>query len=242
MINKYRNISHIIKRLFLLIVLASISTLVTSASLSSFKPSFNSIENTDVRKEVFFNYLLPSIYQKNSEIIALRKSIINDELSSSEIDKLTTKYRLNKPATKDELLTVIDILPPSLVLAQAANESNWGRSRFAEDFNNYFGIWCFTKGCGTVPKQRDADANHEVANFNSLKACIDYYVLTINRNYAYQNLRLIRKAHRDALKPISGIALAEGLSNYAHPGDEYISSIQSVIRYNQLEKYDLLMN
>ena len=240
MVNKYRNISQKLKKLFLLIVLASLSTLVSSASLSSFKPSFNSIEDTSVRKEVFFNYLLPAIYEKNAEIIALRESILNNELSISELDELATKYRLKKPAKIEDLLTVIDILPPSLVLAQAANESNWGRSRFAEDFNNYFGIWCFAKGCGTVPKKRDANANHEVANFNSLKACIDYYVLTINRNYAYESLRLIRKAHRDELKPLTGIALAEGLSNYAYPGDEYISSIQSVIRYNQLERYDLL--
>ena len=229
-----------LKKLFLLIFLASLSTLVSSASLSSFKPSFSSIEDTSVRKEVFFNYLLPAIYEKNAEIIALRESILNNELSSSKLDKLATKYRLKKPATIEDLLTVIDILPPSLVLAQAANESNWGRSRFAEDFNNYFGIWCFVKGCGTVPKRRNANANHEVANFNSLKDCIDYYVLTINRNYAYQDLRLIRKTYRDELKPLSGIALAEGLSNYAFPGDEYISSIQSVIRYNQLERYDLL--
>ena len=229
-----------LKKLFLLIFLASLSTLVSSASLSSFKPSFNSIEDTSVRKEVFFNYLLPAIYEKNAEIIALRESILNYELTSSELDELANKYRLKKPTTIEDLLTAIDILPPSLVLAQAANESNWGRSRFAEDFNNYFGIWCFVKGCGTVPKQRNANAKHEVANFNSLKDCIDYYVLTINRNYAYQNLRLIRKAHRDALKPLTGIALAEGLSNYAYPGDEYINSIQSVIRYNQLEQYDLL--
>ena len=240
MVNKYRNISQKLKKVFLLIVLASLSTLVSSASLSSFKPSFNSIEDTSVRKEVFFNYLLPAIYEKNAEIIALRESILNNELSSPQLDELATKYRLKKPATIEDILTVIDILPPSLVLAQAANESNWGRSRFAEDFNNYFGIWCFVKGCGTVPKQRNENANHEVANFNSLKDCIDYYVLTINRNYAYQNLRLIRKAYRDELKPLSGIALAEGLSNYAFPGDEYISSIQSVIRYNQLERYDLL--
>jgi len=240
MINKYGNISQKLKKLFLLVVLASLSTLVSSASLSSFKPSFSSIEDTNVRKEVFFNYLLPAIYEKNAEILALRESILNNELSSSQLDELATKYRLQKPSTIEDLLTVIDILPPSLVLAQAANESNWGRSRFAEDFNNYFGIWCFVQGCGTVPKHRDANAKHEVANFHSLKACIDYYVLTINRNYAYQDLRLIRKAYRDELKPLTGIALAEGLSNYAYPGDEYISSIQSVIRYNQLERYDLL--
>jgi len=144
MINNYRNISDYLKKLLLLIVLASVSTLVSSASLSSFKPSFNSIDNTVVRKEVFFNYLLPAIYEKNSEIIALRKSILNNELNAFELEELAAKYRLQNPATKEDLLTVIDILPPSLVLAQAANESDWGRSRFAEDFNNYFGIWCFS--------------------------------------------------------------------------------------------------
>ena len=101
-----------LKKLFLLIFLASLSTLVSSASLSSFKPSFNSIEDTSVRKEVFFNYLLPAIYEKNAEIIALRESILNNELSSLQLDELATKYRLKKPAKIEDLLTVIDILPP----------------------------------------------------------------------------------------------------------------------------------
>ena len=107
MINKYRNLSHNLQKLFLLIVLASVSTLVSSASISSFKPSFSSIENTDIRKEVFFNYLLPTIYQKNAEIIALRKSILNNELNAFELDELATKYRLKKPATIEDLLTVL---------------------------------------------------------------------------------------------------------------------------------------
>jgi Bax protein len=124
------------------------------------------------------------------------------------------------------------------VLAQAANESNWGRSRFAEDFNNYFGIWCFKKGCGVVPNKRDDNASHEVASFKSLEECIDYYVLNINRSYAYEDLRLLRKEQRDNSKAITGILLADGLANYAYPGNEYIDSIKSVIQYNQLERYD----
>ena len=240
MVNQYRNILKILKCLCLLVTLFSVSTLVSSASLSTFKPSFNSIENTIVRKEVFFNYLLPAIDQKNAEIIELRESISNNKLSISELNKLALKYRIDIPASKEDLLTVIDILPASLVLAQAANESNWGRSRFAEDFNNYFGIWCFSKGCGVIPKNRDVNANHEVAKFISLADCIDYYVLNINRSYAYEELRLIRKNQRDGLKPLSGILLAEGLGNYANPGNEYIDSIKSVIKYNQLERFDIV--
>ena len=192
MVNNYRNTLKNLKTLFLLFALFTISSLVSSASLSSFKPSFDSIESTVVRKEVFFNYLLPVIHKKNAEIVALRNAISNNELNDNQLNDLAKKYRVETPS-KEELLKVIDILPPSLVLAQAANESDWGRSRFAKDFNNYFGIWCFTKGCGVIPKDRDEDATHEVASFNSLEDCIDYYVLNINRSYAYEDLRLMRK-------------------------------------------------
>jgi len=239
MVNNYRNTLKNLKTLFLLFALFTISSLVSSASLSSFKPSFDSIESTVVRKEVFFNYLLPVIHKKNAEIVALRIAISNNELNDNQLNDLAKKYRVETPS-KEELLKVIDILPPSLVLAQAANESDWGRSRFAKDFNNYFGIWCFTKGCGVIPKDRDEDATHEVASFNSLEDCIDYYVLNINRSYAYEDLRLMRKNQRESLQPITGTLLAQGLGNYAFPGDEYIESIQTLINFNQLERHDYL--
>ena len=239
MVNNYRNTLKNLKTLFLLFALFTVSSLVSSASLSSFKPSFDSIESTVVRKEVFFNYLLPVIHKKNAEIVALRNAISNNELNDNQLNDLAKKYRVETPS-KEELLKVIDILPPSLVLAQAANESDWGRSRFAKDFNNYFGIWCFSKGCGVIPKNRDEDATHEVASFKSLEDCIDYYVLNINRSYAYEDLRLMRKNQRENLQPITGTLLAEGLGNYAFPGDEYIDSIQTLINFNQLERHDFL--
>ena len=240
MVNKYRNINKNLKTLFLLLMLFTMSSLVSSASLSSFKPSFDSIESTIVRKEVFFNYLLPAIHKKNAEIVELRSAISNDELSDKQLNDLANKYRIKTSISKEELLKVIDILPPSLVLAQAANESNWGRSRFAKEYNNYFGIWCFSKGCGVVPKEREETATHEVARFNSLEDCIDYYVLNINRSYAYEDLRQIRKNQRENLEAITGIVLAEGLENYAFPGNEYIDSIKSLINFNQLERHDFL--
>ena len=239
MVNNYRNTLKNLKTLFLLFALFTISSLVSSASLSSFKPSFDSIESTVVRKEVFFNYLLPVIHKKNAEIVALRNAISNNELNDNQLNDLAKKYRVKTPS-KEELLKVIDILPPSLVLAQAANESDWGRSRFAKDFNNYFGIWCFSKGCGVIPKDRDEDATHEVASFKSLEDCIDYYVLNINRSYAYEDLRLMRKNQRENLLPITGTLLAQGLGNYAFPGDEYIESIQTLINFNQLERHDFI--
>ena len=94
MVNKYRNIFKNLKSLFLLLSLFAISSLVSSASLSSFKPSFDSIESTTVRKEVFFNYLLPAIQKKNNEIIEIRIAISNDELSNAQLDDLAKKISL----------------------------------------------------------------------------------------------------------------------------------------------------
>jgi uncharacterized FlgJ-related protein len=49
-------------------------------------------------------------------------------LSELQIKKLAKKYHL-KNTNKQILLTMVDIIPASLILAQAAIESNWGRSR-----------------------------------------------------------------------------------------------------------------
>jgi len=124
MVNKYRNINKNLKTLFLLLMLFTMSSLVSSASLSSFKPSFDSIESTIVRKEVFFNYLLPAIHKKNAEIVELRSAISNDELSDKQINDLANKYRIKTSISKEELLKVIDILPlRSSLLKQPMNQT-----------------------------------------------------------------------------------------------------------------------
>ncbi len=102
MVNKYRNINKNLKTLFLLLMLFAMSSLVSSASLSSFKPSFDSIESTIVRKEVFFNYLLPAIHKKNAEILELRSAISNDELSYKQLNDLANKYRIKTSISKEE--------------------------------------------------------------------------------------------------------------------------------------------
>ena len=96
----------------------------------------------------------------------------------------------------------------------------------------------FFEGCGVVPTQRDINATHEIASFNSLEESVDYYMFNINRSYAYEELRQIREKQRNDMMPIKGIVLAEGLGNYAFPGNEYIDSIKSVIQYNQLGRHD----
>jgi len=207
--------------------------------LNSLKaPEFDKIEDVQEMKKTFFNYLLPEINKKNNKIQLIRKKIIEKDLSKEELTKLYIKYRINEDSEITALLEKIDIIPPSLVLSQAALESNWGRSRFAKFYHNYFGLWCFERGCGVIPKKRDKGDTHEVAKFSSPEKAIDFYFLSINRNKSYEVLRKIRQDKRSKGQSISGLSLSEGLTNYAEIGYEYVDRIRRVITSNELSRFD----
>jgi len=207
--------------------------------LNSLKaPEFDKIEDVQEMKKTFFNYLLPEINKKNNKIQLIRKKIIEKDLSKEELTKLYIKYRINEDSEITALLEKIDIIPPSLVLSQAALESNWGRSRFAKFYHNYFGLWCFERGCGVIPKKRDKGDTHEVAKFSSPEKAIDFYFLSINRNKSYEVLRKIRQDKRSKGQSVSGLSLSEGLTNYAEIGYEYVDRIRRVITSNELSRFD----
>jgi Bax protein len=192
-------------------------------------PNFAEIKDVKQMKKAFFEYLTPIVEEQNQKILQLRNKIKNNKIDNNSLQLLAKKYR----TTIDKLLINIDIIPTSLALSQAAIESNWGRSRFA-GFNNYYGIWCFKKGCGVVPNARDSDANHEVATFKTIQKATRSYMLNLNSHPAYKKFRQIRLKYRVEDKPINGVELAYGLEKYSGIGHKYIESIQKMIKYNKL--------
>lgn len=200
-------------------------------------PNFAEIKDTNQRKKAFFDYLAPIVKIEQNKILALRYAIKYRLLPTSRLQKLARIYRIETQSTQ-ALLDAIDIIPISLVLAQAALESGWGMSRFARPHNNFFGIWCFKKDCGVVPKNRDKDAKHEVAKFATPAQSIRYYLLNLNRKNTYKTLRQIRKIKRQRHQKISGLALSEGLIGYSTIGYKYVETIKKIIRNNNLTRYD----
>jgi Bax protein len=131
----------------------------------------------------------------------------------------------------------VNIIPPAMALAQAAKESGWGTSRFASDGNNYFGQWCYKPGCGLIPKARKTGKSHEVAVFNSAKESVQAYMHNINTHQAYDELRAIRAKLQKTGKPLSGLDLLQGLHAYSERGQIYVKELESMIQFNQLEKF-----
>ena len=201
-------------------------------------PDFEKMTDVKTRKKAFFEYLLPEVQRQNSKIIKLRSRIKSNHISSNKMIALKKYYKFKDDTSIENLLGSIDIVPASLVLAQAAYESNWGRSRFAKYYHNFFGLWCFKKGCGVVPLRRNKGSTHEVAKSASLPKAIAYYMRSINRNSAYKTLRKIRQHKRDTQQPITGMSLSEGLVNYAEIGYDYVETVQAIIRQNKLDQYD----
>ena len=137
-----------------------------------------------------------------------------------------------------EMLNRVNVLPEALVLTQAANESAWGTSRFATEANNYFGHWCYSKGCGLVPLQRNEGSTHEVAKFSSSQESVHRYFMNLNRNKAYQDLRGIRmelaNKGEDLLTLDAATKLTEGLLKYSERGTDYVTDLQAMIRHNKV--------
>jgi len=234
------------------IILALLVTLfIVIFSFWSSTPNFEEYAAGDERKTEFFNYFSPLVDEKNQEIARTRNQLLAWNKSRNDIgwwdsrtiDDLATQYRvknfsIDDNASWERLLVNIDVLPPSLVLAQAANESAWGTSRFAKLGNNYFGQWCFEHGCGLVPKQRDSDKAHEVAAFDSPQKSLESYMQNLNSHPAYELLRDIRNQLRKEKQPITGFALAAGLIRYSERGEEYIEELRAMMKFNKLSKYD----
>lgn len=214
-------------------------------------PDFAAIADVNERKDAFFSYLTPFINEKNTLILKDRARLVALKNSSKKmstkdikwISKLRQDYRLEKRDTYskediNELLNRVDIIPVSLVLAQAANESAWGMSRFATEGNNYFGQWCFRKGCGLVPLSRDSDAAHEVRKFKDPRESVFAYVDNLNTNNAYRELRATRLALRNSDQDITGLALVGDLQRYSERGQDYVEEIAGLINYNQLWRFN----
>ncbi|MBF0444777.1 MAG: glucosaminidase domain-containing protein [Magnetococcales bacterium] len=224
-------------------------------SLTGKVPDFAAIKDVKQKKNNFFAWLLEFVKKENSRISSLRERILAYQKQKLQkkpllprdiiwLKSLAREYGLSPkryphhPEFYPALLRSVDILPPSLVLAQGANESGWGGSRFARDANNLFGQWCYIKGCGLVPLRREKNQNHEVARYNSTGGSVRAFFHNINTHPAYAPLRKLREQLRYEQKPLSGLVLGDMLIPYSQRGKAYVKDIKALIKNNNLSQYD----
>jgi len=201
------------------------------------------IQNTKKRKELFIQIVLPLILEENNKILLDRKKLfaILNKNNNSELDNawLNKKFKQYGVLKKDipTLKRRMDIIPPSMAIAQAAKETGWGTSRFALEGNALFGQWTYSEK-GIKPAAADAGTKHKVMMFNVLKSSVRAYARNLNTHKSYKKMRFIRAIQRDNIGKLNSIELVNYLDQYAETGKEYTIILKKIIDQNNLTDFD----
>jgi len=230
---------------------------VVPLSDSALLKKINLSNNISKRKKEFINTVLPLIVDQNRKIIALRQRLIDSrnylnqnktliKIDQIFINNLATRYSVttknrHKIDIINDLLISIDIIPNSIVLAQAANESGWGSSRFATEFNALFGEYTYDNNNGIIPARREEGKKHFIKYFKTLDKSVESYFININSHVAYDKFRMLRKITRDKNNSFNVNLLVDKLDAYAED-DEYVDTIISIIHDNKLTQYDNILS
>ena len=194
-------------------------------------------------KDVFIRLLLPLVLKANAEVAMERAIILNSGYSGPipqapvEIQAIAAKYDIQSNTTN--LLQRVDVLPPSLILAQAGLESGWGTSRYVQQGNALFGqrVWDASQP-GMTPNARDADATHRVRTFTSLEESIRSYLRNLNMNNAYLELRRTRASYRAAGRPVTALELIPRLQYYSEDPAYYLGTLNRIVSDSRLTDFD----
>ena len=217
--------------------------LVKPISLTLLPYEIKKIENIKKRKNLFIQIILPLIIKENNNIRSDRKKLFNilNKNKNKKAEKiwLNSKFRQYGVENKDlsTLKIRMDEVPVSMAIAQAAKETGWGTSRFAQQGNALFGQWTWS-GEGIKPLEADIDSTHKVMKFKVLQASVRAYQRNLNTHSSYKNFRGARAELRDEGKKLDSIILSQYLNKYAEIGEEYVRVLQQIIKQNNLKDFD----
>lgn len=197
------------------------------------------------KKELFFRLLAPEILLASQRIEAERKVVAASTTDAPRLLAIALKYKvvtedastMNQEALA-ELKLRVDTLPLSMVLAQAADESGWGTSRFAKEGNALFGQWTWNEKGIQSEMHQNGKGHYKVASFASPAASIEAYMLNLNTNFRYAPLRKTRADIRKDGRTPTGIELVTYLTPYSQRGEGYVKDIHAIIETNNLAHLD----
>lgn len=212
--------------------------------LSKLPTGIANIDNIGDRKKLFIKVILPLVIYENNKILEDRNYLnqISSEKILSEqetvwLDKKLKEYKV-KAVDIEELKKRMDVIPPSLAIAQAAYETGWGTSRFAMEGNSLYGARTWKKGKGIVPNDRGEEQKFEVLSFKIIRASISSYKKNLNTHQSYNEFRKARAIQRKEKNRVFGLELSQYLNKYSEIGDVYVQRLKKIIEQNSLTDFD----
>ena len=216
--------------------------------LAALPPDLAQVPETADRKAIFFRAVLPLVLQVNEEIKVDRAKLLDirarlrasRHVSQAErrwLADMAERYETT-PGDVDQLVKRVDVIPVSMALAQAAEESGWGSSRFVREGNALFGQWTTAADGHQVPLAREDGRTHRVAAFASLLDSTRAYARNLNSHRAYREFRDTRAHFRAEGRELDGFDLAGTLGRYSQRNGDYVRRIRGLITVNGLRQFD----
>lgn len=230
----------------LLKIVLLISAFFASLKATGFSENYYKL-HLDKQKVYFIEFFKNRIDIENYKILNERffiqdlegkKDLEKGSVNLGYLKKIAKKYKVKDIYNYKELLKRVDIIPPSMALAQAATESGWGKSRFFKEANNIFGHWTYNPKIGLKPLNRDEDKKHFVRIFPNLQSSIASYMRNLNRTSAYKEFRSEREKMREENSFLNGMILSKQMHRYSGIGHDYVGILQNIIEKNKLLKFD----
>lgn len=198
------------------------------------------------RKALFITALLPVILEVNQRVLAERdqllylKSKLDSGVGLSPIERVWLEQLADRydGRTDDlaELVRRVDIVPPSMAIAQGGVESGWGTSFAARTGNALFGqIQAVGQHAVSVSWKPGAGMPQPFANIGE---AVEAYILNLNSHPAYAAFRNERAAMRSRGEPLEGFRLIGQLARYSELGQSYVRFVRQLMSENNLGDFD----
>ncbi|MBS0537247.1 MAG: glucosaminidase domain-containing protein [Proteobacteria bacterium] len=204
------------------------------------------------RKMLFITALLPVILEVNQRVTVEREQLLNlrdkfaeNPATLTDFDRawlmqLADRYEMTIDQVDkdqlDQLARRVDIVPPSMAIAQAGIESGWGTSFAARTGNALFGqIQSVGQHAVSVSWKPGAGMPQP---FASVGEAAEAYVVNLNTHPAYAAFRTERAAMRDRGEQPDGYKLIGQLLRYSERGLGYVQFVRQVMREDKLTDFD----
>lgn len=190
------------------------------------------------RIETFVKHFRNYVKSVNQHILRDRATLQRIIKSAPRITKNDKEWlenqlqRYNATDAKD-LLSRMDVIPPSLAIAQAGLESGWGTSDLSRQANAFFGQKSWSRSSGVR-----APTGETYRSYTNPTQSVASYMLNLNSHPAYEHLRTLRTNLRRSGKPITGQQLVPALIKYSTAGTGYIDMLNKVISNPLLKRLD----
>lgn len=247
---QFRFLLFIIALIILFIVLLNLKEYYSKANYYQNREldlDFSHKKKIEEDRILFVDSIVRAAQFSNSKIQKHRKNLLKVQNYFKEKKKLrgvykhwfsqlSEKYHVNEINLEDTILVQqaldelnlrVQIVPVRLTLAQAILESSWGESRFAKEGNAYFGIHCYSAGCGI--KFGSKNSKVYVKSYRSMQESVEDYMHFLNIKPGQKNFRLSRQVYFESEKR-DILQLARGLDSYSEIGSNYQKILRSLFR------------